>query len=256
MKSIRYIIKTVALMLVVLVSAEAASVKTDHDRDQLLQERTYLGRPLTYWLQMLRDRDNDTISVAFDAVRSLGPDGWIAVPDLSRIVGAPFQPIDVVKDSHEDIALKIYDVAVRAEAIDVLGAMGESASPATAALVRWALMPRVVIGTRRTMEQDDLFIELVITDADQRMLAAAAIARFGRPAFPALAALLTSDDIQKRKLGVAVLNQDALPVAGELLHSQRCEDRALGIAILEDLALIVSRVSLDELRNMICLVAN
>ena len=254
MKSIRHLLKAIALVLVILISAEASPQKADDRRDHLLQERTYLGQSLTFWLQMLRDRNEDTISLAFDAVRSLGSDGWIAVPELARLVGAPFAPIDVVKDSRESIVSKVYDIAVRTEAINVLDAMGESASPATVVLIRWALMPRIVLGKGRTTDQDDLFIELVVMDADQRMRVAAAIAEFGRPAFPAVAALLTSSDASSRKLGVAILNQQALSVAGDLLRSEACDDRSVGFAIFEDLDLIVSRSFIDELRNRVCLI--
>jgi len=254
MTSIQYAIKTVVVILAIVISAEAAQHKAVYDRDKLFQERTYFGQPLTFWLEVIRDRNEEKMSMAFDAVRSLGPDGWVAVPDLTRLVAASFAPIDVAKDSHESIASKLYDISVRAEAVDVLAAMGESASPATSALVRWALMPRILPESSRTADDEELFMELVILDAEERMRVAAAIAKFGRPAFPAVAALLSSPDVERRKLGVAVLNQDALPIAAELLRSDACEDRRLGFAIFKDMDLVVAQPYLDELTKRVCVI--
>ena len=252
MTPIQYLIKIEVVMLAIVISAEAAGQKTEYHN--LFQERTYLGQPLTFWLEVIRDRNEEKMSLAFDAVRSLGPDSWIAVPDLTRIGAASFAPIDVAKDSHECIASKLYDISVRAEAIDVLGVMGESASPATSALVRWALMPRILAGMGRTADDEELFMELVIMDAEERMRVAAAIAKFGRSAFPAVAALLSSPEVMRRKLGVAILNQDALPIAAELLRSDACEDRGIGFAIFEDMDLIVAQPYLDNLRKRVCVI--
>src|SRR5262245_66474045 len=99
MRSIQYFV--VVMMLAVVISPEAAGQKNQSDRDHLFQDRSYLGKPLTYWLQVIRDRDEEMISVAFDAVRSLGEDGWIAVPDLARVVEGHFAPIDIANDSQE-----------------------------------------------------------------------------------------------------------------------------------------------------------
>ena len=254
MTSIRCVIRTVVMILAIGISAEAAPQNTDYDANKLFQEPTYFGQPLTFWLEVIRDRNEEKISLAFDAVRSLGPDGWIAVPDLTRIISASFAPIDLAKDSHESIASKLYDVSVRAEAVDALGAIGESASPAASALIRWALMPRILPGSSRTADDEELFMELVILDAEERLRVAAAIAKLGRSAFPAVAALLSSPEAPRRRLGVAVLNQDALPIAAELLRSDACEDRKLGFAIFKDMDLVVAQPYLDELRKRVCVI--
>src|SRR5215510_9696309 len=64
---------------------------------------TYGGRPLSYWLNIIRERDEKMISLAFDAIRSLGPRAAVAVPELTRTVTAPFTPIHIGRDSDEVI---------------------------------------------------------------------------------------------------------------------------------------------------------
>ena len=88
MTSMRFLLRTVIVGLAIAAVSTAAIgavEKTTDERDRLFQERTYLGKPFTYWLQIIRDRNKAAIALAFDAVRSLGPDGWIAVPDLTRL---------------------------------------------------------------------------------------------------------------------------------------------------------------------------
>jgi hypothetical protein len=179
-------------------------------------------------------------------------DAWVAVPDLTRLITAPFAAIRVGLDSHEVIASKLYDIAVRAEAIDILRWIGEPGAPATAALIQWALTSRVAREPKRGLEEDNqLFIELVAMDAEQRMRVAGAVATFAPDAFPMVVRLLTSSDAAKRKLGVAILSQDALPVAAELLRSNVCEERETGLLILKDMDLVVPQPYLDELANQI-----
>jgi hypothetical protein len=44
------------------------------DRDAVVpDDLTYRGRPLNYWLNIIRERDEKMISLAFEAIRSLGP---------------------------------------------------------------------------------------------------------------------------------------------------------------------------------------
>jgi hypothetical protein len=191
------------------------------------------------------------MSLAFDAIHSLEQDAWIAVPDLQQLVAAPFVPIDIGKDSHAMIASKVYDIAVRSEAIETLAWIGESGAPATAALLDWALMDRVVPAAKRSPDHDDLFIELVIVDAEQRMRVAGAMAAFGPGAFRSLARLLISSDVAKRKLAVAILSVDALPIAAELLHSEDCEAREIGLHVMQDMDLIVAPHYLDALTKQI-----
>src|SRR5205085_11434127 len=110
-----------------------------------------------------------------------------------------------------------------------LGWIGQSASPSTLTLIRWALTPRVTPAGMRNADNDELFIELVTMDAEQRMRVAGAVAGFGRETFPIVAALLSSPDAAKRKLAVAILSQDALPIAAALLRSDDCAERQLGL---------------------------
>ena len=161
MTSIRFLIHASIIVLTAATAVPASIEGRDDPPVRLLQERTYLGRSMTYWLKVLRDREEESMSLAFDAIHSLGQDAWVAVPDLTRLVAAPFAPIDIGKDSHESVAAKLYDIAVRTEAIDTLGWIGQSASPSTLTLIRWALMTRVTPAAMRNADTDELFIELV-----------------------------------------------------------------------------------------------
>ena len=251
MISTRVLLTTLLLALTIVSSAPAATSKTNNDRDRLFQERTYLGKSLTFWLEALRDRDEELISDAFSAIYSLGNDEWIAVPDLSRIVGEPFEPIEIGTDSEETIASKLYDVAIRSEAIEALAWIGEPAAPSTPSLVKWGLMLRVSPDYQRSSQNDELFIELVAMDTEQKMRVAGAVSRLGRNTIPAVAKMLASPDFSKRKLAIAILSQDALPVATELLRSDLCEDKRLGLRIMTDMDLVVSPVYIDELAHQI-----
>ena len=251
MTSTRMFLTSALATLIFVVSASAAVEKSGNDRDQLFQERTYQGQPLTFWLKVIRDRDEDRLSAAFDAIQSLGPDAWVAVPDLTRLVEAPFVAINLDRDSREAVAAKLYDIAVRSEAIETLGWIGEPAAPSTMALLQWGLLKRVSAPAKHSAETDELFIELVAMDAEQRMRVAGAVAQFGRDTFPTIARMLASPDIAKRKLAVAILSQDALPVATELLRSKACDDRELGLQILKDMDVVVAPNHIDELSRQI-----
>ena len=245
--------KYIAGLTILILSLGAttwAAIK-DNDPPRALQERTYQGKPITFWLKVLRDRNEELLSRAFEAIHSLDEDALIAVPDLTQIVAAPFVAIQIGKDSHATIASKLYDIAIRTEAIDTLAWIGEPSAPATPAVIQWALTTRIVPGTNRTPDEDELFIELVAMDAEQRMRVAGAIAAFGSAASPKVAKLLTSSNSAKRKLGVAILSQDALPIAAELLRSRDCDERKVGLLILQDMDLVVSRPYLDELATQI-----
>jgi hypothetical protein len=172
------------MAVTVVSSMEGAVGSSDDNRDRLFQERTYLGKPLTFWLKALRDRDEENLSNAFEAIHSLGTDAWIAVPELSRVVDAPFEPIRIGTDSMETIASKLYDVTVRTEAIGTLGWIGEPAAPSTLALIKWGLMQRISMDFKRSPDNNDLFIELVAMDAEQRMHVAGAVAQLGHNTFP------------------------------------------------------------------------
>ena len=251
MKLFRILLTTLVLVVTAVSSIQGAVENRDDNRDRLFQERTYLGKPLTFWLKALRDGDEENLSNAFEAIHRLGTDAWIAVPELSRVVDAPFEPIRIGSDSRQTIASKLYDVAVRTEAVETLGWIGEPAAPSTLALIKWGLMQRISMDFKRSPENNDLFIELIAMDAEQRMHVAGAVAQLGHDTFPLLARMLASSDAPKRKLAVAILSQDALPVAVELLQSGSCEDRRLGLQILKDMDLVVARTQIDELSNQI-----
>ncbi len=219
-------------------------------------EPEYLGKKLSYWTRVIRERNEDMMSLAFEAIRWLGPEAQAAVPDLTALIEAPFSPIRIGKDSQETIASKLYDIEVRAAAIDTLSSIGKPASSAALPLVRWALMPHVVPDLIRTADDEELYIELVIMDTEQRMRVAGAIPEFGPDASPVIAGLLSSTDAEKRKLGVAILSEHALPIASELLRSPKCEERRLGFIILRDMDLVVSKPHLDWLQATIVCGAN
>jgi hypothetical protein len=250
--STRVLLPAAIAILITAVALPAAIKDMDTPPDlRLLQERTYQGKPLTFWLQVLRGRDAERLSSAFAAIHSLGPDAWIAVPDLTKIVAAPFSPIRIGSDSTELIAEKLLDVTVRTEAIETLAWIGEAALPSTTVLIQWGLTPRVLVGPLRNMDERELFVELVMLDAEQRMRVAGAVAGFGTRTSTVVAGLLTSPDASKRKMAVAILSQDALPVATELLRSPLCEDREIGLLILKDMDLIVAEPYLDELSSQV-----
>jgi hypothetical protein len=251
MTTIRFLFTTALIFLTLSSTAQAATGRTNDGRDRLFQERTYQGKPLTFWLKVLRDRENDKISSAFDAIYSLGNDAWIAVPDLTQLVAAPFDPIQIGVDSNDVVASKLYDIAVRTEAIEALAWIGEPAAPSTTTLVKWGLMKRISPRMKRSDENDELYIELVAMDTEQKMRVAGAIARFGKDSLSIIARMLASEDASARKLAVAILSQDALPVATELLRSDKCDDRHLGLQILRDMDLVVTRTYIDELARRV-----
>jgi hypothetical protein len=219
-------------------------------------EPEYFGKNLNYWINVLHDRDQEMISLAFDAIRASGPDAKAAVPDLIALLEVPFSPIDVGKDSQKVIASKLYDIEIRAGAVDTLASMGETASPATAAVIGWALTPRVIPQVIRNEEDQELYLELVMMDTEQRMRVAGAVNEFGIGGSYAIAKLLSSQDTEKRKFGVAILNEKALPIAADMLRSSHCEDRSLGLLMLQDMDLVVARSHLDGLRRLVICSAN
>ena len=240
------IIAGVAILVVSIASNIAASPA---------DEPEYLGRKLTYWIKVIHDRNDELISLALDAVREFGPAAQTAVPDLTALVSAPFTPIRVGKDSTAVIAEKLYDIEIRAGAIDALTAIGEPAAPSAWPLADWALTVRVVPENIRNSDDEELFIELVMLDTEQRMRIAGAISQFGKGASDVIARLLSSSGSEKRKLGVAILNESVFPIAVKLLRSSYCEDRNVGVLILRDTDL-VPQSHLDWLQQRIACVAN
>ena len=204
------------------------------------RELMYMGKPLSYWLSSIRNRDKE-MEQAFDAIRDLGPGAETAVPELTRIVAEPFTPVKVGVDKNEVIISRLLNIQLRADAIDALAAIGPAAARSSTSLIQWALTVRVVPADAGSIEDRDLFVDLVAIDVLERMRVAGAVAQFGLGAVPAVTALLASPDGEVRKLGVAILSENALPIAATLLKSGDCEDRRLGIALLFDLWPVVRK---------------
>src|SRR5437879_2849908 len=100
MKSIRLLGRVAgAAIVILLVATNTLASRAD--------EPEYLGKKLSFWMKVIRDRDKEMISLAFDALRSLGPEAQAAVPDLTALVAAPFTPIRIGKDSQKVIASKL-----------------------------------------------------------------------------------------------------------------------------------------------------
>jgi hypothetical protein len=219
-------------------------------------EPTYEGRSLSVWLKIIRDRHHDMIELAFDAIRRLGPQAGRAVPELAKIVSAPFTAIDIGNDSDDVVADKLYDIELRSEAIDALASIGEAAAPSTGAVIQWALTLRVAPQDGFTPAENELFLQLVALDAEYRLRVIAAVTAFGRPAGEALVRTLKSQNVEKRKMAVAILGLDALTLAAHLLRSADCEDKQLAVAILNDMEPVVARSYITQLRRGLVCEAN
>ena len=247
----RSIGRVTGVIFMVAVSAmfawSAEQQQIDKTAGGTQREPTYQGEPLSYWLKSIRDRD-EKILLAIDAVTDLGPDAWPAVGELTRIVAEPFTPVRIGVDRDDVIASKLLSIHLRADAIDALTAIGEAAASSAAPLIQWAVTMRVIPMNLDNVKDNELFVDLITIDVLERMRVAGAVARFGPVAAPAIVALLKSPDGEKRKLGVAILNENALPIAAYLLKSRNCEDRKRGIAILADMWPVVAKQPLADLR--------
>jgi len=250
----RLIVTIIAVVLAALIIAPLCS-------GQNVPNNTpgpmYMGRPLSYWVQSIRNRDPETMDLAFDAIRDLGPAAWPAIPELVRIMKEPFDPIKLGIDGPGVILAKVRDIQLRSDAIDGLASIGDAAAPSADLLIQWALAKRVVPNRTSNNLLDKVFIDLVAMDIIERMRVAGAIAELGPGAGPAVAELVRSSDGESRKLGVAILSGGAIPIAVDLLKSFNCDDRRLGIAILIDMWPVVAKEHLTELKNtLICQDAN
>lgn len=197
-------------------------------------EPEYFGRPLTYWIDSIRAR-NAEMPIAFEAMRQLGPRAAAAVPELARLFDEPFSPIRIGADNKDSMLSKLNQIQLRADAIDALAAIGESAAPAAAALVEWALTNRVILANVPEDAARRHFIDLLGVEIIERMRVAGALASFGPKAAPALEVMLTSENVDARKLAVAVMNEQAVGLAALLLKSSDCQSRKLGAAVLTDM---------------------
>jgi hypothetical protein len=241
-------LRFVMIISVMSVSGMTQDFTTKPDRpDQ--REPMSLGKPLSYWMGLVRNRGDD-IAIAFQAIRELGPLAWPAVPELTLVVTEPFVPVRVGIDDHDTVLSKIDNIELRAAAIDTLASIGDASAVATLPLLRWAMLKRVIPEKIVSKEESDLYGDLVAVDVLERMRVGGAVAQFGPGAAPAIAAFLESADGEERKLAVAILNDAVLPLVAALLKSPDCKDRKLGLAILTDMWPVVSRDHLLELRRV------
>src|SRR5262245_40127270 len=171
----------------------------DRQRGGTTREPHVDGKPLSYWIKAIRDRDEQSLSLALDAITLLGPDARAAVPELMLLLSDPFRPIRMGKDSDTTIVTKLYDIEVRSAAIEALASIGDAASPATLPVIQWALTVRVTPTNIKTREEYERFVELVTLEAEYRIRVVHAIEQFGEPAIPTLLSLLRSPDPHTRK---------------------------------------------------------
>ena len=215
-------------------------------------EPVYMEKPLSYWMESLRNRGEE-MKLAFAAINALGPDAESAVPELVHILSEPFTAIWVGTDIHEQVAAKVANIQLRADAVDALGAIGPAAASATPSLIQWALMVRVVPMNVRTREDEELYIDLIAVDVLERMRVAGTVALFGKSALLPVAVSLASQNDEERKLAVAILSEHAASIAASLLKSENCESRKMGIAILMDMWPVVSADHIKDLaRALTC----
>jgi len=208
-----------------------------------------LGHPLSFWMNVIRDRDLDNIDRAFDAIVVLGPAASKSVPELMGIVAAPFTPVRIERDSRKEVLTKILEIHVRSGAVDGLGAIGHAAAPAAEALLDWGLTLRV-LPPDGSPRHHPLYLELVAIDVLERMRVAGTVARLGSGAAPAVQKLIESKDDEKRKLAVAILSDAAVSIATDLMGSSKCENRILGLSLLTDMWPVVAKENLMALRSL------
>jgi hypothetical protein len=128
-----------------------------------------------------------------------------AVPELTRIVAAPFDPVRIGTDSDDVIAEKLYDIELRSMVIDALVSIGPAASPSTKAVIRWALTVRAISDNRATREEEERFIDLVTLDAEYRQRIIAVTGKLGEGGLAIVAQYLKSSDPEERKFAGAIL---------------------------------------------------
>jgi hypothetical protein len=238
------------------VSAVLARTGTGDTSSRTTREPHFDGRPLSYWIKAIHDRDEETLSLALDAITLMGPDARAAVPELTRLLSDPFRPVHLGTDSDTTIADKLYDIEVRSAAIDALASIGEAASPATLPVIQWALTVRVIPPRISSREEHERFVALVTLEAEYRIRVIHALGQFGEPGVPALVRLLRSPDPERRKLAAITLGMDVLPIVTQLLMSRNCDDAQLGITILRDMSPAVAPIYLAELQEMLTCDAN
>ncbi len=209
--------------------------------------RTSKGRPLSDWITSIQDGDED-MDLAFEAIKSMGPDASAAIPEMIDILDQPFIGIRIGVDDDDEIAQKLSDIQLRSDAVDSLAAMGKAAAPATVSLIRWALTKRVIPEDLETERDYKSYVDLVALDVLERVHVVNVISGFPVEAAPAILTLINSSDKDEQKLAVAILQEHTLPIAATLMKSNKCDDRKLGVAILMDLWAVVPADHLLNLR--------
>jgi len=248
----RTIGKVIGTLLVIAMAASwSVAAETQHSVRMTADgaDPMYRGKPLSYWVRSIQQRDSALMEMAFEAIRTLGPDAKLAVPELTRILEEPFAPIEIGVDDQSVILSKSRNIFLRADAVDALAAIGNAAAGAVDPVIRWGLTVRVILHDLNDPAEERLFIDLITIDVFERMRVAGAIAQFGARAAAPVAELLRSSDDEKRKLGVAILSEGALPIVSDYLKSANCDDRKLGIALLVDMWPVVAREHIVALKN-------
>jgi hypothetical protein len=217
--------------------------------DKTQQDPIAFGEPLSYWRKVIQDRNNEELELAFDAIITLGPAASAAVPELTQIVAEPFTPVRVGTDDRRQVLAKLKSILLKAAAVDSLRAIGTDAAKSAPSVIEWSLMVRVL--PPENGEADPVFIDLVAMDVLERMRGAGAVAEFGVDAAPAVRRLLESNDPERRKFAVAILNDGSLPILSDLMKSRNCSDRMLGLSALEDMWPVVASSHLDVLLDML-----
>ena len=210
----------------------------------------YLGKPLSYWLKSIRNRD-EHMDLAFDAIQHLGPNAAAAIPELNAILAAPFSPIEVGVDPSDVVIARLRDIHLHSKAVDGLAAIGYAAAPSAKLLADWALTTRVSLTNIRNSSEKDVFIDIIGIDVLERMRVAGAISQMDPLPATLVANLLNSGDEEAQKLAVAILSEQALPIATALLKSRSCKNQKLGMKILVDMWPVVTKDHLLDLQDIL-----
>jgi hypothetical protein len=245
-RSVRFA-ATFILAIGLVTEVSAQSPRNARETNRVQKDPVSLDKPLSYWIKVIRDRNEEELDTAFDAIIELGPGASAAVPELTQIVAEPFTPIRIGKDDKREVLSKLQTILMKAGAVDGLGAIGPEAAPSARSVIEWSLTIRVLPPEDRGA--DAMFIELVSMDVLERMRGAGTIAQFGIGAAPAVLELMKSNDSDRRKFAVAILNEATLPIVSDLMKSENCTERMRGLSVLADLWPVVASSHLDALTD-------
>ena len=150
-----------ALILLAIPTTWSVAAETQHTvrMTDNSGDPMYLGKPLSYWLRCIQQRDSAQMEMAFEAIRTLGPEAQPAVPELTRILEEPFAAIEIGVDDRSVILSKSRNIFLRADAVDALAAIGNSAASAADAVIRWGLTVRVTLRDLNTPAEERLFVD-------------------------------------------------------------------------------------------------